>query len=151
MVKLKKGSQAAKNYMAKIRAKIGRTRTLIKSNRSIKKMPRRRRSRRYARARSFRRGHKTGLGVTGIVLGGGIYGALRSYISGAIAPLTSKIPLGNLADNIGMGVISYFAYKKGSGIIKNAGMIGLGIESAMAAADLTGSVTGAGNGGGNIF
>ena len=97
---------------------------------------RRRRSRRVGYRGRARRRYGAGLGTTAIVLGGGVYGALRRYISGAIAPITSKIPLGALADNVGMGIVSYLAYKKGSGIVKNAGMIGLGIEAAMAADDL---------------
>ena len=148
-MKLKKGSQAAKAYMARIRNLRGHTLT---KSRGVKKMPRRRRTRhRFARARRYGRS-RGGKGVMAIILGGGIYGALRSYISSAIAPLTSKIPLGNVADNIGMGIVSYFAYKKGSGIIKDAGMIGLGIESAMAANDLVTSGLGTNGGtGGNIF
>lgn len=150
-MKLKKGSKAARAYMAKIRSKIGRSVTKLKE---VKQMARRRRSRRgyFGRVRRSR-GHKSGMGVTSIVLGGGIYGALRTMISGAIKPLTDKLPLGNVADNVGMGVVSYLAYKKGSGIVKNAGMIGLGIESAMAAQDLMagGLNLGGGTSNGNIF
>jgi len=110
------------------------TRKKIKSNEGGKM--RRRKSRRVGYRARARRRYGAGLGTTAIILGGGVYGALRNYISGAIAPITSKIPLGALADNIGMGIVSYLAYKKGSGIVKNAGMIGLGIEAAMAADDL---------------
>jgi fluoride ion exporter CrcB/FEX len=152
---------ASKEQLRKIREKYHLGEYRNKKSRStitkgVKKMARRRKSRGFrGRVKSYSRGHKSGLGVTALVLGGGIYGALRSYISSAIAPLTSKLPLGNVADNVGMGIISYLAYKKGSGIIKNAGMVGLGIESAMAAQDLIagglGSITGGQTASGNIF
>jgi hypothetical protein len=59
------------------------------------------------------------------------YGAGRQYISNLIAPVTSKIPLGQYADEVGMGILSWYAAKKGKGIIKKVGIAGLTIESAL--------------------
>ena len=58
------------------------------------------------------------------------YGATRSYLSNAISPLTSKIPLGNYADEAVFGTLGYFMAKKGKGFIKNAGKAILIVESA---------------------
>jgi len=59
-----------------------------------------------------------------------IYGALREKASNALAPLTNKIPLGNIADEVVLGVASYFLAKKGSGLVREIGKAGLVIESA---------------------
>lgn len=65
--------------------------------RGTKKMAR---HRRYHSRRSSRI-----LGVGGAVVGAIAYGALRQKMSNALMPVTSKIPLGNISDEVGM----YFA------------------------------------------
>jgi len=42
-------------------------------------------------------------------LAAGIYGGLRERISLALAPMTSKIPLGDVADEVGMLGVAYVA------------------------------------------
>jgi hypothetical protein len=64
------------------------------------------------------------------VLPAAVYGASRAYISNAISPLTSKVPLGNYADEIVLGPIGYFMNKKGSGLVKSAGKAILIVEAA---------------------
>jgi hypothetical protein len=60
-----------------------------------------------------------------------LYGAGRQMISAYIEPVTSKIPLGNIADEIGMGILSYVAYKNiNMPLVKKAAYAGLIIESA---------------------
>lgn len=58
------------------------------------------------------------------------YGAVRGYVSNLISPLTSKIPLGSIADEVGMGIINYYVAKNTSGMIKDIAVKGLVIENA---------------------
>lgn len=78
----------------------------------------------------------------GAIVGGAIYGAVRAPISNMAAPLANMIPLGGYADEAAMGIISYLAAKKGSGIIRKAGMAGLTIESARVSEALVGGAIG---------
>ena len=50
---------------------------------------------------SSRRGSARNYGISGL-LAAGAYGAARGFIANKLQPLTSKIPLGSYADNIGM-------------------------------------------------
>ncbi|MBR9702596.1 hypothetical protein GOV10_01040 [Candidatus Woesearchaeota archaeon] len=59
-----------------------------------------------------------------------IYGALRSRVSNALTPITEKVPLGSIADELVMGGASYLLAKNAKGIAKKIGMAGLTIESA---------------------
>lgn len=59
-----------------------------------------------------------------------LYGALREKASMALDPLLSRIPMGSIADEVGMGIASYLVAKKGKGMIKKVGLAGLTIESA---------------------
>jgi len=101
-------------------------------------MAKKRRSfRMRARGLFKRRGHsKKSVPLGAVVLGGAVYGVGRQYVSNLISPLTSKIPLGNLADNLAMGLVSYYAAKKGTGMVKEIGRAGLYIEAALAGQDL---------------
>lgn len=90
--------------------------------------------------RSFRRarrsGSSSGANVMGIAIGGMAYGAGREYVSQKLAPLTAKIPAGELADEVGMGILSW-ALATGKipvinkySVTKDIGRAGLAIESA---------------------
>jgi hypothetical protein len=104
-----------------------------------------------ARARrSFRRFRKRSGGgtggfmsspVTSAVIGGGLYGAARGYVNNLISPLTSKIPAGQYADNVAMGIVNYFVYRYSSGLIKKTALTGLAIEAAMAGSEMTSGMT----------
>lgn len=62
-----------------------------------------------------------------------MYGAMRARTSQFLAPYTAKIPLGNVADEVGMIVASWAGKKylfKGSGVLRDALTIGQGIELA---------------------
>ena len=85
----------------------------------------------YVKAKSKRRSKATTNPLSMILPAMG-YGAVRGKVSQLIQPVTSKIPFGNLADEIGMGVLSYYAAKKGKGMVKKLGQAGLIIESAQA-------------------
>ncbi len=72
-----------------------------------------------------------------------IYGGLRAKVSDALTPITSKVPVGDVADELVMLGTSYLAWKKGSGIIKKAGSAGMIIESArLGEAIASGSIMG---------
>lgn len=59
-----------------------------------------------------------------------IYGGLRAKMSNALMPLTSKIPLGTISDEVGLGILNYFVAKNTSGMVKNIALKGLVIENA---------------------
>lgn len=60
-----------------------------------------------------------------------LYGASREFISNKLAPISSKIPLGTLGDEIVMGGLCYVVAKKaGSGLLGNVARKGLVIENA---------------------
>jgi len=66
------------------------------------------------------------------MIGGALYGAARGTVSTFISPVTSKIPFGQFADEVGMLGISYYASKgKFGSQLKDVGTAGLYIESAV--------------------
>ena len=65
-----------------------------------------------------------------------IYGATRGYVSNFLVPITSKIPLGGISDEVGMGILNYFIAKNTSGMIKKIATKGLIIENAMLGAGI---------------
>lgn len=91
-----------------------------------------RRSRSRSRSRS-------GMGGIMPLVAAGIYGAGRGFIASKVEPLTSKIPLGSLSDNVGMLGINW-ALNKYVGnkipLVKQATSAGLLIEAAMIGAEL---------------
>jgi len=96
----------------------------------VKGMARKRRTFRGFARKASRRG---GIGNSAALLqvDSMAYGAVRKYASDAIAPLTSKIPLGGFADEIGMGLLCWgiSKYAKG-GMLGNIARKGLVIENA---------------------
>lgn len=71
---------------------------------------------------------KKGLSVNQILIGGAVYGFARNKVSGWLKQ-TIGGNLGNVSDEILMGIVAYFAAKRGSGIVKDAGKAGLAIEA----------------------
>lgn len=66
------------------------------------------------------------------MVGGALYGAARGTVSSFLTPITSKLPLGNYADEVGMLGLSYYAAKGKLGSqFKEIGTAGLYIESAV--------------------
>jgi hypothetical protein len=73
-------------------------------------------AKRYRKARSYKKSYFMAKkrnsssggygGLIGTVVGAGVYGALREKMSNALSPLTSKIPLGNISDEIALGGIA---------------------------------------------
>jgi hypothetical protein len=52
------------------------------------------------------------------------------YISNLVQPLTSKIPMGQYADEAVLGVAGYLLAKKGSGMVRDFGKAMLVVEAA---------------------
>ena len=90
----------------------------------------RRRTRRSGRSRSRSRSM---LGGVGFVVAPMLYGAVRQYASMRLAPITSKIPLGEISDEAGMFLTAWalkrFVFKQ-QGIIRSALTAGQMIEAA---------------------
>jgi len=68
------------------------------------------------------------------------YGAARGKIKDMITPFTDMIPAGGNSDELALGLIGYYAAKKGSGLIKNAGMAILTVEAASLGNNLMGGI-----------
>jgi len=89
----------------------------------------------YVKAKSKRRSsNKSGLMLS--LVGAGIYGAGREVLSSYMTPITSKIPAGGFADEIGLLVVNW-ALAKGKipfinkmKITRSIGKAGMLIESA---------------------
>lgn len=90
-----------------------------------------------SRARFFRKakrfGKRAGIGSSNklVQIDAMIYGGLRQTASNMVAPLTAKIPAGQYADNIVMGLLCWFAAKKTGGMISQVARKGLVIENAL--------------------
>jgi len=94
---------------------------------------------------------KKGLSVNQILIGGAAYGFARNKISTWLRG-TIGGQLGNVSDEILMGVVSYFAAKKGKGIIRDAGKAGLAIEAARFASNFNlGSVNSTSSNNGEVL
>jgi len=84
----------------------------------------------FGRKAKSRRSSKGGSSVKLVQFDAMIYGAVREKVSNLVAPLTAKIPLGGIADEIAMGGINYLVAKNTSGMLKDVAMKGLIIENA---------------------
>jgi hypothetical protein len=98
----------------------------------------------YRKSRSLTRGNKQmakkkskkfkkvsrALDPMKILIGAGLYGAVREPAANFITPVTSKIPLGSVADELVLGLLGWFGYKKGKGIVKDISLGALAIEGA---------------------
>jgi len=130
----KKGRSAA--FMRSINPFLKRKRSKSKLN--GQSMAKRRGRKRYSRKGSS----ISKKGLISVIVGGILYGASRKYISDKLSPITAKVPMGAYSDNVVMAGVSYGAMKYGKKLpfgsyISEAGKVGLGVESALAGADLT--------------
>lgn len=91
---------------------------------------RKRTTKKMAKRRSIRRS-TGGLKPTQVLIGGGLYGAVRRYIDGWVKPITSKIPLGTIADEAALFVAAYFLHKNvRDKTAKSVAMAGMAVEAA---------------------
>jgi len=78
---------------------------------------------------SSRHSSAAGVSPQKLAIAAGIYGLVRNKISGLIAPLVAKLPLGQYSDEAILGIAGWFAAKKGRGLVKEGGMAVLTIEA----------------------
>lgn len=103
---MKKGSAAAKAWgkkMKSLRNKKNSTNNYKGDKMKVAKRKMRRRSfvRSYPKRKSYSKS-KSMFGLGAFMIGAVAYGAVRAKMSNALQPLTSKIPLGSIADEAGM-------------------------------------------------
>ena len=68
------------------------------------------------------------------------YGAARQYLANLISPVTSMIPLGTFADEIGMGLVDWMVAKNVKGFVGEIARKGLVIENSRVGEQLVGSL-----------
>lgn len=59
-----------------------------------------------------------------------VYGAVRGYAANLIQPVTNMIPLGEMSDEIGMGLLNWVVAKNTSGMVRDVCIKGLVVENA---------------------
>lgn len=101
-----------------------------------------------ARRKGRKSGRRSGAGFRtyGGLVGAGVYGAGRQYLSALIQPVTRAIPLGTIADEVVLMFGTQWAAKRmGNGLLSNALRTGALIEASRigaAIADGTAFMTG---------
>lgn len=102
-------SQAVKDRLRALRKKhhLGEFRN---STRSVKHTHKRG-QKTMAKHRYHSKSRSNFLGVGSAMVGAVVYGAARQKLSDALAPVTSKIPLGNISDEVGMYLVLMIAKK----------------------------------------
>ena len=65
----------------------------------------------YKRMKAHYTRHKKTYGLLGVLLSAGIYGAFRAKVSNYLSQYTNKIPLGNVSDEAGMGLLCILSKK----------------------------------------
>jgi len=65
----------------------------------------------YRKAKAHYTRHKKSYGLIATVFGAGVYGAVRAKVSTYLQQYTSKIPLGNISDEVGMGLLCILGKK----------------------------------------
>lgn len=85
-----------------------------------------------------------------VLVGGGIYGGLRARLSNALAPITSKVPLGTISDEVGLFLVGWLAQRNiKNKIVRDVSMAAMTVEAArIGEAVAEGSVIGAASGSG---
>lgn len=64
-----------------------------------------------AKKKSYSRKSSKSYGVVGTIAAAAAYGAFRNQLSNALMPITNKIPLGNISDEVGLGITAIIAKK----------------------------------------
>jgi len=79
----------------------------------------------------FGRRSTSGLKPMQVLIGGGLYGAVRRYVDGWVKPISSKIPLGTIGDEAVLFAAAYFAHKyMRDKTAKSVAMAGMAVEAA---------------------
>lgn len=67
-----------------------------------------------------------------VLIGGAAYGAFRSKLSDALVPITSKIPLGSIADEATLFVLGYLAHRNvRDKTLRSIAMSAMAVEAAL--------------------
>jgi hypothetical protein len=96
--------------------------------------------RRAAPRMKARRRKSSGVNPMKVIIPAAAYGAARGYLSNLATPITSKIPLGNYADEALFGVVGYYLAKKNPMKLRNVGVAMLTVEAASMGSQLVGTV-----------
>lgn len=116
-----------------------KTRTITR----YRTMAKRKRSRKsFFGRKSYRRSSSGSLSPMKVIIPALVYGAVRSKAAEFATPITSKVPLGNYADEAVFGTVGYFMAKKGKGMVKNAGLAILTVEAASVGNQIAGNYMG---------
>ena len=101
----------------------------------VKRRKARKTRRTFFKAKPKRRKASRSSSLMNLVLGAGLYGLGREYVSGLISPITNALPLGQYTDEVAMLITSY-GLSKGKipllnkiKILREAGKAGIAIES----------------------
>jgi len=93
-----------------------------------------------------------GEGLMPTLLSGAIYGAARAPVASAVSSLSSKLPFTGYNDEVAMAVLSYGLMKFGpSGVIKNVGKVGLAVEVASLASQMSQGVVSSASSSNSLF
>jgi len=85
--------------------------------------------RKKRKSKSYKSGN--GLKPMQILVGGGIYGAARRYLDAFVKPVTSKIPLGGIADEAGLFALMWVLNKNiKNKMVKQITIGGMAVEAA---------------------
>lgn len=139
MARLKKGSAAAKAWGAKMKRARNKSKPRSKSRSLASKTRIKSKTRKMVKRRKStkRRTSKRSMSILGIntakALSAMLYGGVRAKTSNLLAPYTSRIPLGNVSDEVGMLAVTTlgkkFLFKK-AGTFRDALTAGQTIELA---------------------
>jgi len=134
---MKKGSPAAKAWGRKMKRLRSGTASPKKKSSTTKYKPKGTMAKHRYTRKPARRTSNRSVSIMGINMGKAtaamLYGAIRAKTSNLIAPYTSKLPLGNIGDEVGMIVASVAAKKylfKKAGVLRDALNAGQTIELA---------------------
>jgi len=120
----KKGWAAFKRVKARLKNnRKGARATTIRSKPRVRQVARRKAKKTYRRS-------SKGTDPKTVILPAMAYGGVREKISNMLRPVTSKIPLGDVADEVAMGALTYYGAKKGKGMVKKIALAGFTIECA---------------------
>lgn len=108
----------SKNRLSSIKSKSKRTasKTVRRSNTTM------------ARKKRVSRKRSASITPTKAAIGGAVYGLVREPLNNTIKGLTGNLAI-NLSDEIVLGVASWLIAKKTKGIVRDAAIIGVGIEA----------------------
>ena len=109
---MKRTIKYTKNGQPYIIKKDGRAQFIKAKRRTAAKS--RKITRGYTMARRAKKSYSSrskSYGIVGTVAAAAAYGAFRNQLSNALKPLTDKIPMGNVSDEIGLGIAAIVAKK----------------------------------------